>query len=89
MPLSLREYTCMSTNAFVCMLCVPVCVSGLVPFKNSFKIFIYLFLAGLGLHCLKSFSLVVASGPTLLLQCSGFLWLLFLQSPGSSMRGLQ
>ena len=71
------------------MLCVPACVSGLVSFKNNFKSFIYLFLAGLGVHCFRSFSLIVASGPALLLRCSGFSWLLLLQNPGSRMHGLQ
>ena len=54
------------------------------------KIFIYLFLAVLGLCCL-GFSLVVVSGGYSLLQCSGFSlwWLLLLQSTDFRAHGLQ
>lgn len=72
----------MSTNVFVCMLCVPVYVSGLVPFKNSFSNFIYLFLAGLGLHCLKSFFSSCSERASSLVAELGLLMASLLPEPG-------
>ena len=58
--------------------------------EDHFKIFIYLFLAVLGLCCCTGFSPVVTSGGYSLLQCSGFSlwWLLWWQSMGSRACGV-
>ena len=54
-------------------------------------LYIYLFLAVLGLHSCVGFSPVAASQGYSLLQCMGFslLWLLLLYSTGSRTCGLQ
>ena len=61
-----------------------------VFFKENFKNnFVYFILAALGLHYCAGFSLVVVSGATLHLECTGFSlqWLLLLQITGSGHTG--
>ena len=55
-----------------------------VPPRTSLLLFIYLFLAVLGLRCCSGFSLVAASGVHSSLRSTGFSlrWLLLLQSLG-------
>ena len=63
---------------------------SVVHFLSQIFIYLFKFLAALGLGCCTDFSLLVASGAVLSLQCAGFSlpWLLLLQSMGSGACGL-